>query len=178
MSPIWRFLDRLIDMQQTVKSRDIYGNEYDVPINELVWRPAAYAIIVRGDTILLVSERNSYHLPGGGIDLGETPEDAVVREVKEETGLAISKPRLVGSLSTFFTPTHKKSLTKPLHAQSLLLYYLCDASDGEISLDGQEDDEKEYGLTPEWVAIKELDTWPVGSTVDWRPIVKEALGVR
>lgn len=103
------------------------------------------------------------------------PEDGVVREVKEETGLSISNPRLVGSLSTFFTPTHKKSLKKPSHVQSLLLYYLCHVGDGEISLDGLEDDEREYGLTPKWVAIKKLDALAIGSTVDWRSIVKSAL---
>ncbi len=44
-------------MQQMVKSSDVYGNEYDVPISELTWRPAAYAIATRDDKILLVSER-------------------------------------------------------------------------------------------------------------------------
>lgn len=164
-------------MQQSVKSRDIYGKEYNVPVAELTWRPAVYAIIVRGNKILLVSERNSYHLPGGGVNLGETPEDAVVREAKEETGLDISNPRLVGSLSTFFTLSHKKSLEKPVHVQSLLLYYLCDVADGEVSLGGLEDDEREYGLTPEWIDIKELRGITVGSTVDWRPIVKDATPV-
>ncbi len=162
-------------MQQTVTSRDIYGNEYDVSVSELTWRPAAYAIITRGDKILLVSERNSYHLPGGGVNLGEAPEVGVIREVKEETGLDITNPHLIGSLSTFFTPTHKKSLEKPPHVQSLLLYYLCDVGDGEISLDGLEEDEREYGLAPEWVMIEKLETLPVGSTVDWRAIVKNAL---
>ncbi|HEX3568394.1 MAG TPA: NUDIX domain-containing protein [Candidatus Saccharimonadales bacterium] len=155
-----------------VKSRDIYGVECEVPISDLRWRPAAYAIAIRGDTILLVSEDNGYHLPGGGVDLGEMPEDGVIREVKEETGLEISNLRLVGLLSTFFTPSHQK---KSEHYQSLLLYYLCDVADGEVSLDDQMDDEKEYGLMPEWVSIAHLDTLRVGSTVDWRPIVKEAL---
>lgn len=165
-------------MQRTVKSRDIYGNEYEIPVSELIWRPAAYAIITRGDKIPLVSERDSYHLPGGGVNLGEAPEDGVLREVKEETGLDISNPRLVGSLSTFFTPTHKKSLKNPPHVQSLLLYYLCDVSDGEISLEGLEEHEREYGLTPEWIATEKLDTLAIGSTVDWRSIVRNALHLK
>lgn len=163
---------------QTVKSRDVHGKEYEVSLTELTWRPAVYGIIVRGDKILFVSERSFYHMPGGGVNLGETPEEAVVREVKEETGLDISNPKLVGSLSTFFTPSHKNTPEKLMHVQSLLLYYLCDVADGEVSLDGLEDDEREYGLAPEWVDIKELDNIAVGSTVDWRPIVKEALSLK
>ncbi|WP_370249939.1 NUDIX domain-containing protein [Nocardioides sp.] len=56
-------------------------------------RVAAYAVIIRDGEILLsrlaprVSRRELWTLPGGGIDHGEHPRDAVVREVYEETGL-------------------------------------------------------------------------------------------
>lgn len=56
-------------------------------------RVAAYGLVVRGDQVLLcqlaprVSREGLWHLPGGGIDFGEHPRDALVREIHEETGL-------------------------------------------------------------------------------------------
>ena len=68
-------------------------------------RVAAYAVIVRGGEILLsrlaprISSTPLWTLPGGGLDFGEHPLDAVVREVQEETGLAcvVGDPLWVGS---------------------------------------------------------------------------------
>jgi 8-oxo-dGTP diphosphatase len=56
-------------------------------------RVAAYAVILRDGRILLsrlaptVTSEELWTLPGGGLDHGEDPRDAVVREVHEETGL-------------------------------------------------------------------------------------------
>ncbi len=56
-------------------------------------RVAAYAVILRDDRILLsrlspsISHHELWTLPGGGLDHGESPRDAVVREIHEETGL-------------------------------------------------------------------------------------------
>ena len=43
-------------------------------------------------------------LPGGAIDLDEIPKDASLRESNEEIGIDISSLRLVGNLSTLYTP--------------------------------------------------------------------------
>jgi 8-oxo-dGTP pyrophosphatase MutT (NUDIX family) len=55
-------------------------------------------------------------LPGGGIDHGEQPEDAVLREVYEETGLALSGPRLLDVLSVHFTGRAPGGRQEDFHA--------------------------------------------------------------
>jgi ADP-ribose pyrophosphatase YjhB (NUDIX family) len=62
---------------------------------------AVSAAIFRDDRVLIVRRgrppaHGLYTLPGGGVELGETLEQAVIREVREETGLAIAPLALVG----------------------------------------------------------------------------------
>ena len=52
-------------------------------------RRRATAVVIREDKVLLVHERGieGFHMPGGGIEVGELPAHAVGRELREETGL-------------------------------------------------------------------------------------------
>ncbi|MBS0634120.1 MAG: NUDIX hydrolase [Verrucomicrobia bacterium] len=62
-------------------------------------KEAAIAIIFFNENVLLVKRRDVpvWVLPGGGIDAGETPEIACIREAKEETGLDVTIVRKVGT---------------------------------------------------------------------------------
>ena len=60
--------------------------------------------LVRGRKILLKKATRGisvgkWNAPGGKLELGETPEQCVIREVHEETGLRISKPLYHGTLT-------------------------------------------------------------------------------
>lgn len=61
------------------------------------------AVVFKGDDVLLVKRgkapfKGNWSIPGGGLHHGERLEDAVHREVREETGLAI---RLIGLIGVF-----------------------------------------------------------------------------
>lgn len=65
------------------------------------FRIAVSALIFNGGQILLALRRDIgwWNLPGGGMEIGETVEEAVHREVLEETGLEIEIEQLVGVYS-------------------------------------------------------------------------------
>jgi mutator protein MutT len=62
-------------------------------------------IIIRNSRILLEKRKNDpgrgkWSIPGGIVELGESPEQAVIREVREETGLVVDAPELIDVVST------------------------------------------------------------------------------
>ncbi|WP_299422009.1 NUDIX hydrolase [uncultured Shimia sp.] len=85
-------------------------------------RPGAYAVLLQGDQILLTHQAEptpEFQLPGGGIDPGESPVVALMREVFEETGYRIAKPRRLGAFRRFtFMPEYD------LWAEKLCTIYL------------------------------------------------------
>ena len=69
-------------------------------------KPTATLICIKKNEILLVKRafapaKGEWSLPGGFIELGETPEDAAKRELKEETNLNGEVVKLLGHCSHF-----------------------------------------------------------------------------
>lgn len=64
-----------------------------IPNGSVFRRPSARAIIMKDGKIAMVYSKkyNYYKFPGGGIEAGERMEDALIREVLEETGLCVIK---------------------------------------------------------------------------------------
>ncbi|GAA1340083.1 NUDIX hydrolase [Saccharothrix algeriensis] len=86
-------------------------------------RVAAYAVIVDDGRILLSRwlgpERPRWILPGGGVDHGEDPYDAVVREVFEETGYRAEVQRLLG-IQSVHGPLNKDGVDVDYHRIRIL----------------------------------------------------------
>lgn len=69
-------------------------------------RPGAYALLVdEQGRVAIVRESGAYFLPGGGIEPGETPEEALRREVREECGFEIEILRKLGQADEYVYST-------------------------------------------------------------------------
>jgi 8-oxo-dGTP pyrophosphatase MutT (NUDIX family) len=93
-------------------------------------RVAAYALLTRGDgpdeEVLLtrMSSRTRipgrWTLPGGGLDHGEDPREALRREVLEETGLHIDPGTALDVHSSHFTGARADGLVEDYHGIHLI----------------------------------------------------------
>jgi 8-oxo-dGTP diphosphatase len=91
------------------------------PDNLNHFRIAVYALIFDDERVLLAHRRDIdwWNLPGGGMEIGETVEEATCREVREETGLEVQVEWLVGVYS------------KP-QKQEVVLTFRCKVIGGEL----------------------------------------------
>lgn len=86
------------------------------------------AIIINSNDELLVATRahdpakGTFDLPGGFVDMNETGEEAVIREVKEETGLHVSQAKYMFSIPNTY-------VYSGFEVHTLDLVYLCKVDD-------------------------------------------------
>lgn len=126
---------------------------------QTIVRERAGVVIIHEGKILLLHRRKYgrryYLVPGGGVEDGETVEEAAIREAREETGLDVTLARKVWEYQNRQQREH---------------YFLCDRFDGELRLGGPEvkrqSRENVYQL--EWVPLSALDTIPLHP----RPLVE------
>lgn len=82
-------------------------------------RPGAYAVLIRDGQVLVTHQsepRPEYQLPGGGIDPGEGPINALHREVFEETGWHVAGLRRLGAYRRFtYMPEYDRWAEKVCH---------------------------------------------------------------
>lgn len=94
------------------------------------------ALIVNEEGKVLIvrsSKWNSkYTVPGGHIELGERAEEAIKREVKEETGLDVEPVKLLLVQQAIYPEDYHK------HEHFLFMDYICKAKSSEVKLDGRE----------------------------------------
>lgn len=109
-------------------------------------RLAAYGVIVRDDEILLAHwnerGRSGWTLPGGGVEPGESPLEAAVREIWEETGYHASIDELLGIDSRIIPTRDRLARQARAPMQALRVVYAASISSGELrsEADGSTDE--------------------------------------
>lgn len=103
-------------------------------------------VLTQNEKILLLGQTkgqgSKYCLPGGKVELDETPEEALIREVKEETGIKLSSPHL--KLVTVMTHRRPKKI-------NITFVFTADTWEGKIK-----PKEPEKFKTAEWFLLKGL----------------------
>ncbi len=141
-------------------------------------KQAVRAIVIKDDA-LLVMHRNKfgheyYTLVGGGVELGEELEEALYRELAEETGVQVTNPRLayIEEADVMYGTQY---------------VYVCDYAAGEVALSEHSEEAKIHALgdnlyEPMWLPLNRLaevpfvspglkrrmlEAWQAGSPPAW-----------
>ena len=156
------YADDPYDEERYRRIRDLvaehYGRTFDLPegtvrerlageLGHVTPKVGATAVVVDGEGRVLTMRRRGggWCLPGGNADPGEGPEETVVREVREETGLDVEPVELVDAYElppgTGYDP----------HG-AVTLVYRCERVGGELELSRE-------GEALDWRRPDEVDDW-------------------
>jgi 8-oxo-dGTP diphosphatase len=108
------------------------------------FRVAVYGVLIEQGKVLLATTRipsgTVTNFPGGGLELGEAPVDAVVREFREETGLIVDVEQLLFTSEGFHqNPDYPDE-------QLIHIFYKVRRSGGALTPLGNNDDVQDVGF--------------------------------
>jgi len=118
--------------------------------NEIV-RNAVRCISYKNGKLLMIESKmlGDCKFPGGGIEKGENETEALIREVREESGYTISK---IGNVICRIIESSKDKELDNTIFRMISDYYLCEVGDKtcELNLD---DYERKLGFSPLWIGM-------------------------
>lgn len=122
-------------------------------------RSASSAIVTRGDRMLLVRRKNPpsadmFAFPGGKAEPGETPAEAALRELQEETGIVARNPQLFATYDL-----KPETASGPASSHYFLSVFLVEAD--HMAKAVANDD----ATDPGWFTVDEIRNLPVPPSV-------------
>ncbi len=111
--------------------------KFFVAVKGLIFWERRFLIVKRSE--MARGEANLWELPGGRLEFMETPEAALIREIKEEAGIDVSIIKLLSSWI----------FSREQNSQIVGLTFLCDSQCGNIQLSREH---KEYA----WIYPEEI----------------------
>ena len=121
--------------------------DFRTKLNQMVFGVRATALIVKDNRLLVVEDEDSFYTIGGAIQVDEATEDAVVREVREELGVASRAVQLAFIVENRFEQTG-------VHYHNIEFHYLVDLlEDAPLTMQ-----EEAKPLPCRWLALDDLHT--------------------
>ena len=128
-------------------------------------RLAAYALIVDDQERVLLASWNEpaepqWTMPGGGVELHETPAEGAIRELREETGYDVELLQVLG-VDTHVIPAQDRIEPPGRPLKSVRVIYDARIVGGELrhEVDGTTDEAR-------WIPLSEVPSLPRVSLVD------------
>ena len=130
-----------------LKGSYMQGQDFRTKSNQTVFGVRATALIVKDNRLLVVEDEDGFYTIGGAIQVDEATEDAVVREVKEELGVASRAVQLAFVVENRFEQAE-------VHYHNIEFHYLVDLLE-DAPLTMQEDAKS---LPCRWLVLDDLHT--------------------
>ena len=133
--------ERVLNIPEKVLARLSEGDQ-STNVKLRNFRVAARAVVIdENERICMIHTKSDYYgLPGGGVEAGELLEEALVREIAEETGYEAS---IIAPLGKVLEDSQRKD------RHQISFFYLCRA--GKRIPRNRTDEEKEIELEPVWM---------------------------
>lgn len=117
--------------------------------------PTVGAFIFNPQGELLLVQSHKWHdkwvVPGGHVELGETLEQALVREVLEETGLKVHQLQFINSQEFIFDPAFWR------HKHFIFFDFACQSLGGDVTLNNEA--QEHVWVSPEKALEMDIDSY-------------------
>lgn len=128
-----------------------FGETRSVAHSDLFHRVSVYCIIVEDNRLLMVhTSNNKWYFPGGGLEIGETINEGLQREAREELNAEIEVGALLHADEVVYY--HDPN---GIAAQLVRLYYACRTTTSEFHSENAEERNEFLGI--DWVPLNDLD---------------------